>query len=76
MMDVKPKCPMSRGGFECGNFDLEKYKTAFNDGYSAALQQCREEVGKQKIVGGYNCGPTISRDDLLAAISAVKGEIK
>jgi hypothetical protein len=52
------------------------YDVGFNIGFAAALQQCREEVGKQKIVGGYNCGPTISRDDLLAAISKVEEGMK
>ena len=71
-MDVKPKCPMSRGGFECGNFDLEKYKAAFNDGYSNALQQCREAVEKVECPDMFHYGIRLA----LAAISRVEMGIK
>lgn len=36
-MDEKPKCPMSKNGFECGNYDLEKHNAAFLAGAKAQL---------------------------------------
>jgi hypothetical protein len=45
-MNEKPKCPMSRSGFECGNYDLKKHNAAYLAGALSQAKADREAVGK------------------------------